>query len=426
MRDDMPKVEEIVIGRDPVDLKKFGKAGCIYLGKHIVGRGLEAHLTSPVIMDVARPHCILICGKRGSGKSYTAAVIAEEIMKLPEEIRENLSVIMIDTMGIFWSMKNPNDPALLLLAEWDLKPESFAVQNIVPLGLTGFYEKAGIAYDGTFAIRPCDLTAADWCHTFGIKIYEPLGILIERTIRKLAGKGYSLADIVKTIEADERAEEKEKLALANRFLAAEGWGIFSREATAIEQFLRPGIATVLDVSLQEWPVRNLMLGMLARQIYSVRVAARREEETALIAGEIKKKVPMTWIIIDEVHEFLPAIGETAASADLLKLVTMGRQPGISCVFITQRPMKLHETAIAQSDLVIAHRLTAKPDLDALATIMQAYALEDIRKMIGELPKPPGSAVILDDTSERLFNIQVRPRLSWHAGGTPIALREKPP
>jgi DNA helicase HerA-like ATPase len=128
--------------------------------------------------------------------------------------------------------------------------------------------------------------------------------------------------------------------------------------------------------------------------------------------------------MDEAHNFLPAQGETAATHGLIILVTMGRQPGISCVFITQRPNKLHETAIAQADLVISHRLTAKPDLDALSAIMQTYMLEDIRKSITNLPKTKGSALVLDDNSERLFNIQIRPRYSWHAGGSPLAMAEE--
>jgi hypothetical protein len=268
------------------------------------------------------------------------------------------------------------------------------------------------------------LTPGDWCLTFGINLFEPLGILIERNIRKIAGTDYGIADIVQTIEADQLVEPKERMALANRFLAAEGWGIFSRTAVPVTNFIRSGITTIIDVSLQEWNVRNLMLGILAREIFEARVGARREEETALIAGEMKAKIPLTWFIMDEAHNFVPAIGETSATHDLLGLVTMGRQPGISTVFITQQPSKLNETVITQADMVIAHRLTAKPDLDSLGAVMQTYALEDIRKMIGDLPKGKGTAVILDDNSERLFNLQVRPRQSWHAGGTPIAIKEK--
>jgi DNA helicase HerA-like ATPase len=417
-------LEDIVIGRDPDDLKKYKKRGCVFLGKHAVGKGLESYLTNPVLMDVVRPHIVLIVGKRGSGKSYTGAVIAEEIMKLPDDVRKNLSCLMIDTMGIYWSAKNPNEKALLLLNEWGLKPRGFDSKNIVPAGLTEFYKKSGISYDGVFAIKPSELSVGDWLSTFNINIYDSLGILLERTIRGLKGKEYSIQDIIDCIENDKRAEEKEKLALENRFMAANAWGIFSESATPIEDFLRPGLATVLDVSLQEWNVRNLMLGILSRKIYAARTAARREEELALISGEEMQKIPMTWIIMDEAHNFLPAEGMTAASRDLLTLVTQGRQPGISCIFITQRPNKLHETAIAQADFVISHRLTAKPDLDALAAIMQTYILEDIRKSVTNLPKRPGAAVLLDDNSERIFNIQVRPRQSWHAGGSPIALKEE--
>lgn len=417
-------LEEIIIGREPDDIKKYGKRGCIFIGKHIVGSGFESHLTNPVLMDVARPHVVLIVGKRGTGKSYTGAVISEEIMNLPDDVRNNLSVVIFDTMDIFWSMKNMNERAYELLASWGLKPKGFPVRNIIPAGLKPIYDKEGIPYDGLIAIKPSELLPGDWALTFDINLYEPLGILLERVIMRLSKrkKEFSIDDIIEEIGKDETADPKEKLALQNRFTAAATWGIFSEEATPIEEILIRGGVSVIAVGLMEWTVRNLFLGLLCRKIYAVRTTARRIEEAAAIAGEYVQKVPLTWIIIDEAHNYLPSEGQTAATKDLITILTQGRQPGISLVLITQRPMKLHETAIAQADLVIAHRLTAKPDLDALSQIMQSYALEDIRKLITDLPRTKGCGVILDDNSERLFSIQIRPRQSWHAGGTPIALK----
>ncbi|MEM3771954.1 MAG: ATP-binding protein [Candidatus Micrarchaeia archaeon] len=417
-------LEEIIIGREPDDIKKYGSKGCIFIGKHIVGSGFETHLTNPVLMDVARPHLVLIAGKRGSGKSYTGAVIAEEIMNQPDEIKQNLCCILFDTMDIFWSMKNINEQAIPLLSEWGLKPKSFSTNNIIPAGLKNYYEKEGIPYDGVIALKPSELLPGDWALTFDINLYEPLGILLERSISRLQEKRieYSIDDIISEIKKDEYSDEKEKLALQNRFMAAKSWGIFSKEATPIENLLAPGTVSVISVGLMEWNVRNLFLGLICRKIYAIRTLARRIEEAAAIAGEVVRKVPLTWIIIDEAHNYLPAEKETTATRDLLTIITQGRQPGISLVLITQRPMKLHETAIAQSDIVIAHRLTAKPDLDALSQIMQTYALEDIKKLITDLPKTKGCAVILDDNSERLFSIQIRPRQSWHAGGTPSVFK----
>lgn len=416
-------LKDIIIGREPADIEKYGKTGTAFMGRHVVGTGFDTHLANPIRMDVMRPHVMMIVGKRGSGKSYSAAVIAEEIMNLPDEERANLSVVMIDTMGIYWSMKEPNDPALLLLKEWGMQPKGFTTQNMVPAGLTPVYRRLGVPFDGTFAIKTNELSVADWSLTFGLNPYEPLGILLERMLHKMKGEEYGIKEIIERIEKDDKAEAREKLALTNRFLAAEGWGIFAEEATPVEKFLAPGTTTVLDVSLQEWNVRNLMLGMLSRKIYEARMAARRAEEIAAIGGRTIRKVPMTWIIMDEAHNFVPSEGQTAATSAMLTLVREGRQPGISTVFITQRPNRLHEDVIAQSDIIISHRLTSRQDLSALAAVMQTYLLEDIRKSISDMPKSKGAGVVLDDNSERLFNIQVRPRQSWHAGGTPIALAE---
>jgi DNA helicase HerA-like ATPase len=417
-------VEKIIIGREPEDLEAYGDKGCIFLGTHVVGKGYDFHLTNPILMDVLRPHVILITGKRGSGKSYTSAVIAEEVTKLPDEVRQNLSCLMIDTMGIFWSMKNPNDRQIMELTEWDLKPRGFDVKIIIPLGMKPYYDKHGISYDGIFSIKPSELSASDWALVFNISLFDSIGILLERIIKKLQGRDYSIDDIINEIENDKRSDEKEKMILENRFISSKGWGMFSQESAPIENFLKPGFVTVLDVSLQEVNVRSLMIGILCREIYQARISARRLEEMSLTGGEMTKTVPMTWITIDEVHEYLPEEGETPATRDLLTLLRQGRQPGISLVLITQRPDKIHGDAISQADLVISHRLTAKPDVEALSAIMQTYLLFDIRKLLGDLPKNKGAALILDDNSERIFNIQVRPRQSWHAGESPVALKEK--
>ena len=93
------------------------------------------------------------------------------------------------------------------------------------------------------------------------------------------------------------------------------------------------------------------------------------------------------------------------------------------VFVTQQPNKLHEAAISQCDLIIAHRLTAKQDIDSLRNIMQTYLKYDLQEYIDALPRVKGAAIILDDNSERIYAVRIRPRLSWHAGGSPIAIKD---
>jgi hypothetical protein len=89
---------------------------------------------------------------------------------------------------------------------------------------------------------------------------------------------------------------------------------------------------------------------------------------------------------------------------------------------TQQPGKLHHDALTQADIVISHRVTAKPDIDALNEIMQTYLLESIRQHMDELPALKGSAILLDDNSERIYSMRVRPRFTWHGGEAPTAVK----
>lgn len=411
------EMADIIVGRDEEDAKTYGKRGTIYIGKHLVGSGEEAHLTSPVLLDVLRPHIITLCGKRGEGKSYSIGIIAEEISNLPPDIKRNLCVIIVDTQGIFWTMKSPNEKDIVLLRSWGLEAKGFDAEVYVPSGQEKIFSAAGVDYDLGFSISPSELSVDDWMNVFSIRMTEPLGILLQMSIDKLSG-AYGITEIAQSIQSQE-GYENEKRALINMFRASGNWGIFGE--AKMPELLAAGKLSVIDVSLTPQNVRALMLSIILRKIFIERAKARRKEELSDIELASTKRLPMPWILVDEAHNFLPADGATPASEILSKIVKEGRQPGISIVFATQRPEKLHIDALALGDIVISHRLTSKADIEALKGIMQTYMLFDITKYINELPKLKGVAIILDDNSERIYKIRMRPRQSWHAGASPVAL-----
>ncbi len=408
---------EIVIGRDEEDSRKYGTEGTLNMGKHLVGTGEETHLTTPVLLDALRPHVITITGKRGEGKSYSISIIAEEIFKLPDKIKKNLCCIMIDTQGIFWTMKSPDERELALLNAWNMKPRGFPVDVFVPEGQEKLFSQAGVDFDGVFSVLPSELSIEDWLSVFELKPTEPLGILLLKTFSKLAGT-YGIDDIITSI-AKQEFNQTEKLALQNFFDAAKSWGIFGE--SKMPSLLEPGKISVIDVSLTPQNVRALLLALVSKHIFSERVKARRLEELAEIEITTLKRTPMPWILIDEAHNFLPNDEKTPATDILSRRIKEGRQPGITLVFATQRPEKLHPDALAQTDIIISHRLTSKADVDALRSIMQTYMLFDISRYINELPKIKGVAIILDDNSERIYKIRMRPKQSWHAGASPVAI-----
>ena len=158
------------------------------------------------------------------------------------------------------------------------------------------------------------------------------------------------------------------------------------------------------------------------------MSARKSEETKAIgksldyfSTEEKKEHPLVWIFIDEAHEFLPLNGKTIATDALIQLLREGRQPGISLVLATQQPGQIHRDVMTQSDIVISHRVTSKSDLEALNYIMQSYVLDSIRKQMDDLPALKGSAIVLDDNSERIYAMRLRPRFTWHGGEAPTAI-----
>lgn len=410
---------DVVVGRDEDDLRKYKETGIVLLGKHIVGTGEETHLTTPLYLDVLRPHLIILTGKRGFGKSYLLGVIVEEITKLPDDVKKNLCVLMVDTQGIFWTMKTPAEKESATLNDWDLKPRGFDVEVHIPEGQAKLFSEAGVDYDGVFSIQPSELTTDDWLSVFGIHQNDPLGILLQRIYKDFKNKkNYTIDDIVASI-LKHQGFENEKLALQNRFEAAKEWGIFGEEK--MPDILQPGKVTILDVSLTSQNVRALLLGIASRKILAARVKARRKEEQTEMELSVIRRTPMPWIFIDEAHNFLPDVGRTAATDILNTIVREGRQPGITLVLATQRPNKLNTDVIAQSDIVISHMLTAKSDIEALKALMQTYLLYDIGKYISELPKVKGAAIVLDDNSERIYKVRIRPRQSWHAGASPVAI-----
>mgnify|MGYP001594730605 FL=1 len=427
---------DIIIGRNESDKKSFGNRGLIYLGKGYVKMGQYTSLSNKIFMDIARSHVVLVAGKRGSGKSYTLGVIAEELSNLPREASQNIASLIFDTMGIYWTMKFENQKDKELLQEWELKGKTLPVKVFVPFGHYDKYVEKGIPAEEKFALDVAEMNAEDWILTFGLDIINPVSVLIERAITKLKERGsYTIKEITSEMEKDEKSSRETKNAAISLFEAAETWGIFAKDpkqATKISDFVSGGTTTILDLSVYNsvgaFNIRALVISLVSRKIFNQRMYSRKAEEINAVSRGMeissmseKKENPLVWIFIDEAHEFLPLSGKTLATDALIQLLREGRQPGISLVLATQQPGQIHRDVMTQSDIVISHRVTSQPDVEALNYIMQTYLLENIKRYMDELPDLRGSAIILDDNSERIYPMRIRPRFTWHGGEAPTAI-----
>lgn len=420
---------DIIIGRDEEERKLFENRGTIFLGKSYVTMGQTVSLSNNVFMDVNRAHVISVVGKRGSGKSYSLSVMAEEMTKLEENIKRGLAFLFFDTMGIFWTMKYSNLRQEKLLESWGMKPESFDIKIYTPLQYYDRYKKEGFPVDEKFAVKTSELSAGDWCGVFEIDINSSVGILIERTINNLK-RNYSIDNIIEKIREDKKSSQEVKDSAENRFQSAKGWGLFDEKGTEIKDLVKPGEVSIIDISCYTdvngaWSIKSLVIGIISRKLLAERISKRKMEELNTInRSGIVEEMPLVWILIDEAHEFLPREGETPATRALVQLLREGRQPGISLVLATQQPGEIHKDVLTQSDIIISHRLTSKVDIEALNSMMQSYLLADIQKYLNELPSLKGSAIVLDDNSERIYPIRIHPKRSWHGGEAPSAIKIK--
>lgn len=431
---------DVIIGRSKKDVEKYGKQGTVLLGKQYVKMGQTTSLSNPVYMDVAGAHVLFIVGKRGSGKSYTMGAVAEGLSDLPFEIKQNLSILLLDTMGIYWTMKFPNYQDAEMLQKWGFELKGLDVKIYTPAGFYYKYKEEGIPTDFPFSIRPIDVSSYDWCQAFSLDQNSAAGVMITRTVQDLLHKNrsYDLQELIDIVKHDQESDPVTRSVVVNEFKKAMGWGIFSQDGTPLKDLVAGGQVTVLDVSPYAtmpsgWEIKGLVVGLICRTLFNQRMLARKTEEFKTVdaalhyfskESETKLDEPLVWLAIDEAHELLPKEGKTAATDALITILREGRQPGISLILASQQPGKIHTDVMTQSDIVLAHRLTARMDVEALQQLTQSYMQHGLEQELDYLPRVKGAAVIFDDANERIFPIQMRPRFTWHGGSSPSALKER--
>jgi hypothetical protein len=431
----------VILGRGRSSVKKYGLKDTLQLGVICEQQNVGASLFGyKVQFDNKFPHIIFICGKRGSGKSYSLGVIVEELGRS----KSGIGAIVIDPLGTFWTMKNKNqsEKDAETLAKYGIYPKDF--NNIQVLTPTGFYEEMKESVDGAFSIAISDLSADDWCLVFDIDRFKTQGLLIgdvldkvnngyfakvDKMTKKIPPKkvGYTIGDIIFCIQNDVTINSPEegyasgtRRSVIARFRAAGKWGIFSVKGTPLNKITLRNWITILDVSHSKLGSsrRALLVGILARKILEGRIEASRMEEATEMGIDVKGKetIPVTWLIIDEAHLLLPSSGKTAASESLIEYAKLGRKPGCGLVLATQRPAATNDDILSQVDTILGHNLALEDDIAALrrripAKIPQEFNNSDFIRSI-----PVGTCLLADQkTQQRTMLVQIRPRMTHHSG-----------
>ena len=362
---------------------------------------------------------VFICGKRGSGKSYTLGVIIEELFA---QERGKAVLLIADPMGIYHTMALANEIQQDEVRQAGLLTEGFPVRLIVPGDPLTCYGDAqvvnrlqtnGVEVTSLW-INAHDLSADAWCELFNFEINNTMGIAMWRAVDALheIGEPFTITDITEHLQKDERAKGVTVEALENRLAAAGKWGIFSEEPTRLTDVFSLDHINILDLSVIDAGtkgLRNLVLDVVARRLFTERTRMRRREEFGM-----ETHLPRVWMAIDEAHQFVPQGRASLCKEMLIRWVKEGRQPGLSLIVATQQPSAIDSELLSQCDLIMAHKITTWDDINALDRLSATYMEGDLKGYIRQLNRR-GEALLVDDETEAVNTIRVRPRRSAHGG-----------
>jgi hypothetical protein len=308
-----------------------------------------------VALDLNRPHAALVVGKRGSGKSYTLGVLAEELARCP-----GIAPVIVDPMGAFTTLANA-----------DKRIEATV-------------ESAPTICAGALSPR-------SWCGLFNLDPAGAVGSLLWQ-----AASATARLDAMETFLEEATVDDATRRAARNHLALAREWGIFGDEGLTAGHLCSPDV-TILDCSgLADTPM-NAVCRAVAETLYRARIDGTTSR--------------LPWLLVDEAHVFFDGV----AGSSLRTLLTRGRQPGVSLVAATQRPGALPPVAHSQADLLVVHRVTNEADRAALEASRPTY-LDG--SFASRMPTSPGEALVVDDVAERTHAVHVRPRETPHGGETP--------
>jgi hypothetical protein len=322
-------------------------------------RALDGSPGAGLGLDLDGPHAVLVVGKRGYGKSYTLGVVAEELARA-----RGVAPTVVDPMGVFTTLAETAD---------------------------GEPVPATVVEDP--AVMPDSLDPRSWCAMLGLSPESGAGGLVWGAAQTAASLS-AMREHVETADAPGTA----KRAAINHIRLADSWAVFDEDGLDAEA-LGGGEITVLDVSGLDAAPMNAVCRGAAEALYCARVA-----------GSVAR---LPWLLVDEAHTFFDSVAATA----LERILTRGRAPGVSLVAATQRPSAVPEVGVSQADVLVAHRLTSREDLDALAAARPTYLHGSLAE---RLPADPGGVLVVDDATETIHTARIRRRDTPHGGDSPTA------
>ncbi len=387
------KLETVLpnLGCDTVETDVTELNGVAHVG-WLLNRPEKATNIHIPINEFASTH-LAILAATGSGKSYTASVLIEEMMRPTARA----SLLVFDPHGEYGT-----------LAEMQ-GDEAFQ-------GDDG-YEPEVVFYDSErLRVRISELDIGDVMAILD----NPSNRMQERlasgwrSMQRQESRTWGVDELVTEMERIYGDDDASVGALEWRLRRSiQRNDLFHPEQNVpLDEIVDPGQCTVLQMDTLDRRNQQLITTVLLRRLYRERLDAVQGRES-----EIEHPI---FALFEEGHRFAPASGDAPSLGIMRTITSEGRKFGFGLGIISQRPSKIDPDVLSQCGTQISMKIRNPNDQDAIKTSVEAAGEDVLRELPG---LTPGQAIVSGDAMNTPALIQVRRRRTEHGAESRPVIEE---
>lgn len=358
----------------------------------------------PIVLDVKElvsTHMAILAGT-GSGKSYTAGVLVEELLSP----HNRAAVLILDPHGEYGTLTEMRGhPAFQ-------DPDGYSpkVKVLTPDDIR--IRVSSLDYSDILTLLP---EMSDRQQSILNKAYR----LLQK--HKKGDYRWGIQDLIAAVrEADVQEDDEGNLKQGSSAPALE-WKLERLERSdyfhtfehtvSPKDLFEPGQVTVLQMNEISQDEQQVICAAVLRQSNQARMNTHR----GLTESSDENYLPYpVFILIEEAHRFAPAHEPSRCKAVLRTILSEGRKFGVGIGLITQRPGKIDSDVLSQCMSQFIMRIVNPVDQESLKHGVEA-AGRDLLKELPALTK--GQVIVSGACVNTPVLCKVRQRLTKHGGET---------
>jgi DNA helicase HerA-like ATPase len=377
--------------------RRRGERGAAHIGSLLS----RAEGAVPIALDVrgfTGTHLAVIAST-GSGKSYLAGVLLEELMAP----HNRASVLVIDPHGEYSTLQE--------------------MMNLPEFSEGNYKPRVRIFRPDQLRVRIDTLTVADLRYllpNLSEKMHYQLGRAFSFAQRSAKNGHYTLEQFLYAVrqtaegkKSDESLDDDDPTtgALIWRLHAALGNSRIFHDFENLElnELFKPGQCTIIQLNEIDRREQQVIAATLLRRVYQARMETAKGK---LDRGDPSHLPYPVFCLLEEAHNYAPANAD-AVSSDVLKtILSEGRKFGVGIGLITQRPGKLDGDVLSQCMTQCIMRITNPIDQNRIAESVESVG----RDLLRELPSLSKGQVVVSGASVNTpVLLKVRKRITQHGG-----------